>query len=222
MRITAIERQPRRKRASVHVDGRFALALSLEVLARSALRVGDELDAAGLEELREQEAGHDALSAALRLLAYRPRSEAELRQRLARRGAPPPVVQHTIERLRELGLVDDEAFARAWVDSRDQASPRSGRLLASELRAKGVGRGTVEEAVAAVDDEGAAYRAGQRRARAFAGLTWPDFQRRLSGFLLRRGFAYQTVRAAVARLWAETVPSQGTSGAGEPETPGEP
>ncbi|HEU4759741.1 MAG TPA: regulatory protein RecX, partial [Dehalococcoidia bacterium] len=181
--------------------------LSLEVLAQSGLRAGDGLDAARLDDLRHQEARHDALASALRLLSYRPRSEAELRQRLARRGAPPPIVQQTIDRLRELGLVDDEGFARSWVESRDQASPRSRRLLASELRAKGVARPDADTAVASVDDEDAAYRAGQRRARTVAGLPWPDFQRRLSGFLLRRGFGYETVRTAVARLWQETAPA---------------
>ncbi len=209
MRITAIERQPRRRRANVFVDGRFVLALSLEVLAQAGLRAGDELDTPGLEHLREQEARHDALTAALRLLSYRPRSEAELRQRLARRGAAPPVVDETIERLGELGLLNDAAFARSWVESRDRASPRSRRLLAWELRAKGVDRPAVGEAVAAVDDDDAAYRAGARRARALAALPHEEFHRRLSGFLLRRGFRYETTRSTVARLWREVSPGPG-------------
>ena len=203
MRITAIERQPRRRRANVYLDGRFALALSLEVLAQAGLRPGDEVNPAHLEELRQAEAHHAALASALRLLSYRPRSEAELRQRLARRGTPPPIVDETIARLRHSALLDDEAFAHSWVDNRDQTSPRSRRLLAAELRAKGVDTHTMRQSLDALDDDDAAYRAASRRARSLAALSYPDFRRRLGDFLLRRGFGYETARSTVARLWEE-------------------
>ncbi len=208
MRITSIERQPRRRRASIYLDGRPALALSLEVLTQAGLRTGDEVSAARLEELCQAEARYAALASALRLLSYRARSEAELRQRLARRGTPPPIVDETLARLRDLGLVDNEAFARSWVEGRDQASPRGRRLLAAELRAKGVARQTIQESLAALDEDDAAYRAAARRARSLAALPYTDFRRRLGDFLLRRGFDYEVVRETVARLWQETAPPQ--------------
>jgi len=210
MRVTAIEKQRRSRRANLFIDGRFALAASLEVLAQAGLRVGDEIDDVRLDELRQAETRHAALTSALRLLAYRPRSEAEVRQRLARRGAPPVVVDETIARLRDLALVDDEAFARFWVESRDQTRPRSRRLLASELRIKGVAGQTTERSLADLNEDDAAYRAGARRGRMLAALPYAEFRRRLGGFLLRRGFAYETVRATVNRLWRETT-SQATS-----------
>ncbi len=205
MRITAIERQPRRRRANIHLDGRFALALSLEVLTDAGLRLGDPLTAADLDRLRESEARHSALASALRLLSYRPRSEAELRQRLARRGVPPPVIDSTIGHLRERGLADDEAFARSWVDSRQRTSPRSRRLLAMELGSKGVARQIGRDSLSAVDEGDAAYRAAARRARPLATLPYADFRRRLGSFLLRRGFDYETVRTTVSRLWEEVA-----------------
>ncbi len=204
MRITAIEKQPRR-RADVFIDGRLALTVSLEVLAQAGLRVGDELTEAKLEELRQAETRYAALAAALRLLAYRPRSEAELRQRLTLRGAPAAAVDETIARLRDLALVDDEAFARAWVESRDQTSPRGRWLLASELRAKGVPRQTVQQSLAALNEEDDAYRAGVRRARSMTALSYAEFRRRLGDYLLRRGFGYETVGATVSRLWREAT-----------------
>lgn len=205
MRITAIERQPRRRRLNIHLDGRFALALSPEVLTDAGLHLGDSLTAADLDRLRESEARHSALASALRLLSYRPRSEAELRQRLARRGVPPPVIDDTIGHLRELGLADDEAFARSWVDSRQRTSPRSRRLLAMELGSKGVARQIGLDSLSAVDDGDAAYRAAARRAGPLASLPYTDFRRRLGAFLLRRGFDYETVRTTVARLWEEAA-----------------
>lgn len=204
MRVTAIERQPRRRRGNVFLEGRFALALSLEVIAEAGLRVGDDLSPERLETLREADVRRSALDAALRLLAYRPRSESELRQRLARRGLPAPVIEATAVRLREQGLLDDAAFAEYWVESRSQTRPRGRRLLARELSAKGVERETAVRATEAVDDAEAACEAGRRRLRSLSGLPHPEFRRRLGDLLLRRGFSYETARETVDRLWRET------------------
>lgn len=204
MRVTAIERQPRRRRGNVFLEGRFALALSLEVIAEAGLRAGDDLSPERLEALREADVRRTALDAALRLLAYRPRSESEMRGRLARRGLPAPVIDATVVRLREQGLLDDAAFAAYWVESRSRMRPRSRRLLARELSSKGVERRTALRAAEAVNDAEAAYEAGSRRLRALSGLDYPEFRRRLGDLLLRRGFNYETAREAVERLWRET------------------
>ncbi len=203
MRVTAIERQPRRQRGNVFLEGRFAVALSLEVIAEAGLRSGDDLSPERLEALREADVRRTALHAALRLLAYRPRSESELRERLARRGLPAPVIDDTVARVREQGLLDDAAFAAYWVESRSRMRPRSRRLLARELSAKGVERRTALRAAEAVNDAEAAYEAGSRRLRALSGLDYREFRRRLGDLLLRRGFDYETAREAVERLWRE-------------------
>lgn len=203
MRVTAIEKQRRKNRLNLFLDGRFALGLSTDVAAQVSLRVGDEVDGDRLRALRDAEARADAMSAALRLLSYRPRSETELRQRLARRGAPPALIDSTIQRLRELGLVDDAAFARSWVESRERASPRGQRLLRQELRAKGVSSDALRELVEGVDDAEAALRASARRAASLSGLPQEEFRRRLGDFLRRRGFDYETIRLTVERRWRE-------------------
>ncbi len=203
MRVTAIEKQRRKNRLNLFLDGRFALGLSTDVAAQVSLRVGDEVDGDRLRTLREAEASADVISAALRLLSYRPRSETELRQRLARRGEPPALVDSTIQRLRELGLVDDAAFARSWVESRERASPRGQRLLRQELRAKGVNSDASRELVEGVDDAEAALRASARRAASLSGLPQEEFRRRLGDFLRRRGFDYETIRLTVERRWRE-------------------
>jgi regulatory protein len=206
LRVTAIERQRRRQRANVFIDGRPALSLSLEVLAQSGLRLDDELDASRLEELRHAQARHAALASALRLLSYRPRASHELESRLGRRFSPQTVAA-VLERLKELGLVDDAAFARFWVETRAQASPRGRRLLWQELAAKGIDRDTVREALAPLDERQAAYRAAEKKARSLQGLEFPDFRQRLGDFLLRRGFDYEVVRETVTHLWRQIAAS---------------
>jgi regulatory protein len=203
MQITAIEKQRRRRRANVYLDGRFTFSLSLGLLTEAGLHEGDALTPQQVDSLRQADVRHQAHEAALRLLAYRPRSEAEIRQRLARRGLPPQVVQETIARLRDQGLLSDAAFARFWVETRDQTSPRGRRLLWQELSAKGIERETIRQAIAPVAEEDAALRAAQKKARHLQGQDYPVFRRRLGDFLLRRGFPYPTVRTIVERLWLE-------------------
>ena len=200
MRVTAIQKQRREGRINLYLDGSFALGLTLNAIAAAGLRVGDEIDDDALRSLRRDAAGADATVAALRLLSYRPRSEAELRQRLARRGAPADLMDEAISRLRELGLVDDAAFARTWVEGRSRLSPRSQRLLRRELQAKGIDGEAAREALRPLDDEDAALRAAERRAAAMRELPYPEFRRRLGDFLRRRGFDSATVRRTAERL----------------------
>ena len=204
MRVTAIRKQRREGRVNLYLNGRFALALTLDAIAVAGLRSGDEISDETLRSLRRDAAGADATAAALRLLSYRPRSETELRQRLARRGAPADLVDGAISRLRELGLVDDAAFARTWVDGRSRLSPRSKRLLRRELQAKGIDSEAAREALEPLDDEDTALRAAERRADAMRGLPYPEFRRRLGDFLRRRGFDPATVRRTAERLWQDT------------------
>ena len=203
MRIAALERIPRSRRVKCHLEGGQTIFLGQEVCARFHLAVGVELDDDALEELRAAQARHQALESALRLLSYRPRSEKEIKARLQRTGASADATDETIERLRGAGLIDDESFARDWVDGRQTRSPRGRRLLASELRAQGIERQILESAVAGVDDFESAYRAAERRAGSLKSLPKQQFRQRLSGFLLRRGFDYETVRKTVATLWEE-------------------
>ena len=203
MRITAIERRRGSRRVTLRVDHCLAVPLSTEVLALLRLRAGDELTEQRLKEMREAEARHEAFSSALRLLSYRQRSERELRDRLARKRVAQPLCDEVIARLRELSLIDDEAFARSYVQSRDQTSPRGRRLLAQELLTKGIPRRAIQGPLADVDELGAAYRAAARRARSLASQTYADFRRRLGDFLLRRGFGYDVARETVDRLWRE-------------------
>jgi regulatory protein len=203
MQITAIEKQRRRQRANVYVDGRYAFSLSLELVAQVGLHEGDTLSPQQVDSLRQADVRHQAHNAALRLLAYRPRSEREIRQRLFRRGLPPQVVQETIARLREQGLLSDDAFARFWVETRDQNSPRGRRLLWKELSAKGIEREIARQAIDAVAEEDAALRAAQNKARQLQGEEYPTFRRRLGDFLLRRGFPYATVHTTIEKLWRE-------------------
>jgi regulatory protein len=201
--ITAIENQKRRRRADVSLGDALKFSLRLDLIASAGLKVGDQLTHARRHELEAEDQRLGAVEAALRLLAAAPRSERDLRQRLTRqRGFRNEAVDYAIGRLRDLGYLDDAAFARFWVESRQVSTPRSKRALRFELSQKGVSREQVESVLEARSDADAAYEAVQRRLRSLRGLDRGTFQRRLGSFLNSRGFSYGVARSTIDRCWA--------------------
>ena len=151
-------------------------------------------------EVPRRSKNEKALAAALRFLAYRPRAEAEIRKRLAR-AFPAPVVDATLNRLRTLGHLDDAAFARWWRDQRDRNKPKGAVAIRRELRRLGVAPGTIEEALAGLDEDAAAIAAGERQASKLHDLAQRPFLERLIPYLRRRGFALSVARRAAYALW---------------------
>jgi len=204
--ITALRVNGRKKQVSIFIDGSFSFSISEEVAATSGLKVGQHLSAEQIDKLKKADLSHNCFGAALNYLGYRPRSEAEIRQRLHRRGFNDEVVDKVVIGLKERGLIDDVAFAQYWRDNRLSFRPRSRRLIKLELRQKGVAAETANEVVEGLDDESAAYEVGLKKARVLSGLDYREFHRYLSDHLRRRGFDYETIRSAVARLWQEQQP----------------
>jgi regulatory protein len=145
------------------------------------------------------------LGAALRFLEARQRSTAEVRRRLMGAGSREELVGGAISRLTELGMLDDEAFARAWVESRDRARPRGERALRSELAQKGIERQTADDVIAeraATEpeaDEEAARRLLARHARSLERVADPRARRQRAYALLARNGFGPDIAGAVAR-----------------------
>ena len=176
-----------------------------------------------VDERREQRAAVDdpaiVLGAAARFLEARSRSVAEVRRRLTTAGYRQDLVEDAIARLTELGMLDDEAFARAWVESRDRAKPRGERALRSELALKGVDRDIVDETLtdrggddAASVDRAAAERLLAKNARSLDRIADPRARRqRAYALLARNGFTPDVCSSASAGLIR--------SGSGGPDGP---
>ena len=163
-KITAIEPQARHpNRFNLYIDDRFAMGLSAFVAAR--LRVGQVLSDAEMTALDSEENLEDAHEKALRFLEPRPRSTAEVRQHLLKKDVPADVVTRVIEKLTGAGLLDDAAFAKYWVENREEFRPRAGRALRFELKRKGLSDTAIADAIREVDESESAYRAGLPRAR---------------------------------------------------------
>ena len=176
-------------------------------------------------ERRERRAGIDdpgvVCDAALRFLETRARSVREVRRRRTDAGYRSELVEAALDRLLVLGILDDGAFARAWVESRDRARPRGAAALRRELRLKGIEAALIDEVLAEREGEGdvgrdapspdatAAERLLARHARALERVTDPRKRRqRAYALLVRNGFDPDTAAAALrAFLAGDVTPS---------------
>jgi regulatory protein len=192
-------------RISVDLDGAFAFALPAQLVADQRIEIGDALDEARVAALLAADQATRATEAALVFLGYRPRSEREVRDRLRRGGFEQDAIDHTIARLHEWRYLDDEDFARRWVENRATHRPRGKRLLQQELRNKGIDRETAREVIddADLDEEAAAETIARRRLPAYAADDPAAVRRRLSAYLARRGYGYDVIRVALERVMGE-------------------
>jgi regulatory protein len=195
---------------------------------------------AGPAEKRARRAAVDdpavVLEAALRYLEPRARATVELHRHLVRAGYRSELVDGVVMRLTELGMLDDAAFARHWVESRDRAHPRGEAALRAELRRLGVAETVVREVLVARSadladlpsdggapreavsaDEAAAVRLLERRASALERFDPVTRRQRAYGLLARNGFDPDVCRRVAAAFAAPPDPSDR---AGDPLDPG--
>ncbi|WP_433439694.1 regulatory protein RecX [Nonomuraea sp. CA-141351] len=139
----------------------------------------------------------------LRLLTMAPKTRAQLAEALRKRNVPDEAAEAVLSRFSELGLINDEAFAAAWVDSRHHGRGLAKRALAAELRHRGVDTDTVKEAVERLDpdqEEETARRLVERKLASTRSLDPQTRTRRLAGMLARKGYsaglAFRVIREA--------------------------
>ena len=192
--ITDLKVQRRNKeRVNVYLDGEFAFALPLAEAAR--LQRGQHLSDEEIARLKAIDAYARARDAALRYLAVRPRSVAEVRRQLQRKGFDQSTIQQVIDRLLEWGYLNDEEFARSWVAERERFRPRGRIALRQELRNKGV------------EPEASARAALAPRLRQWRHLEWRAFRQKATAYLARRGFSYDIIDDVVRSAWQELTHS---------------
>lgn len=142
------------------------------------------------------------------------RSRKELRDRLAKKDVPDELAERLLDRFGEVGLVDDEAFARSWVESRQRSRGLARRALAQELRRKGVDDETARTALDDLDpaqEEQAARDLVRKKLRSLRGVDHATATRRLAGLLARKGYpaglAFAVVRDELGAAEAEDGPT---------------
>lgn len=206
--ITGIKAQKKNpERVSVYLDGEYAFGLSR--ITAAWLQIGQRLSEEKINSLREQDEQEVAYQRALILLNHQQRTSHEIRQKLIEKGFSSTRVEEVVDRLTQTGLVEDGQYALLWVENRNTYHPRSRRLIRMELRQKGVAEDQIDQALlGSAEDDELATQAAMQQIRKYSDLDWPEFRKKMSAFLLRRGFSYGTVAPVVRSIWESEIAGQ--------------
>jgi regulatory protein len=198
MKITSIKQQEKRKdRYSIFVEGKYSFSLSETALINSQLASGQELSKEQVKEYKQVSADDKLYNQALRYVAMRPRSRWEVEFYLERKKASPTLVSTTLNKLSEIGLIDDTKVAKAYVNDRHLLRPTSRRKIIAELRKKRIASEVIEEAVGNEGEyEQAALLAIIETKRR---QTKYQDDLKLMQYLARQGFNYDDIKSAMGR-----------------------
>ena len=203
-------------RASVFIDDAFAFGLAVDLVIEAGLRKGVALTADEQRALLVRQEAFAAKASALAGVANRARTSEEVRRSLSKKGFAEAIVEDTVAHLEGLGLVDDAAYARAFVRGRFEARGYGPARLRQDLQKKGVDRRTIDAALEELtDSEDLGAEAREQAEKKWRALRSEDDVRKRKkktmDYLVRRGFGFDTAREAVDRaadaeedgLWEE-------------------
>ncbi|MDO8621470.1 MAG: regulatory protein RecX [Candidatus Levybacteria bacterium] len=146
---------------------------------------------------------------ALKFLSYRPRSEKEIRDKLFQKKTPQDLIEKIVSKLKEQKFINDEEFAKLWIESRNRSKPRSLRLIKLELKRKGIegdiiDKMTNDEGLMIKDLESAKKLVAKRMAR-LKGLDRQKIYEKLGRFLASKGFGWDTIKQVIDEVLSEGV-----------------
>lgn len=204
--ITSIEPQKKANdRVSIFIEGEFAIGLHADVLISRGLSIGQSISESELSELVNEDSYFRARAKAYHLLSYRQRTHVELSRRLSKSGFSAHIIDRVMERLIELDMIDDEAYARAFSEARIRSKGYGPRRIRTELYRKGVDSKIIETVLADAYQEKAAdvlaLEAARKYMRRLEGESDPQKRRsKLTAYLARRGFSFDQMTDAVTEL----------------------
>ena len=203
-------------RFTLVVDGADTAVISIDTIERLGLSVGASYDEVRIAVEHDAAKLH-TYDRALNLLAASPRSARELRRRLVLKGEPPELADLAIQRLLDLGLLNDAEYARQVAHNKATSQGHSRRRLQQELFRRGVSRNVADDAISevmadeSIDSEAIIEKIARRKARSLAKLEPAARRRRLYDFLARRGYDHDDIQRAIKTVLAEPLEEDGVS-----------
>jgi regulatory protein len=196
MKVTAIRQQAKREnRYSIYVDDAYSFSLSESALISSGLISGQELTVHEINQYKQLSSDDKLYGAALRYVAMRTRSTWEVQSYLERKGATAAFIKESLNKLSDIGLLDDTQYAKSYVHDRQLLRPTSRRKLVAELYKKRISQNIVEEVLGTdLHNETAALDELVTRKRRQS--KYQDDQK-LMQYLARQGFSYEDIKRAL-------------------------
>lgn len=204
--ITRLTQQKRQNRVNVYLDGKFAFGVTLESALENHLKVGKELTSSEVETLRGKDFKDKVLAKLLNFASRRPHSQKEISLWFRKKNVPPEIYQYLFSKLENIGLLNDEEFARWWVEQRVAFRAMPPRMLKVELQNKGVDREIIEKVLGDVESPTEEELAKKTLLKRFGGI--PNVadirqKKKVYDLMLRRGFSYSVIKKTLAQSGQE-------------------
>lgn len=200
--ITSVKPQKNKKRVNIYLDGKFAFGLDLENYMKLNLKVEDEFTDEEIAKIVRKAEFQKVYDKLVRYATLRPRSEKEIDTWLKRKKVHESLHKRLFNRLKRLELLDDEKFAKWWIEQRTTFRPRGKKALYFELRQKGIDRKLVDSVLSDFDIDEVKIAGEILKARMYKwkGLRGFDKKKKMSDFLARKGFTWSVIKEVFNNL----------------------
>ena len=202
MQITDIKPQKRKNRFNIYVDEKFSFGLDADTLVKSGLQINQEISQEEIEKLVKENEFVKVYDRVLKFFSFRPRSEKELRDWFKKKQVGEETQKLIYQKLKHLGYLNDEEFAKWWIEQRTTFRPSGTRLLALELRQKGVTREIIDQqlsnlAIKPFSEHDLAKKVAEKKLKSLKHYSYLEQKQKLASALARRGFSWETVKEVI-------------------------
>lgn len=203
MVITSIEKQKKNEnRYNVYVDNNYCFSVDYDQIIEYGIKENCEYDNENLSDLIYKCQYGKAMNKAMMYLSKRQQSEQEIRKKLKDLMYEDGIIENVITRLKELNYINDEEFARLWIEDRNKFKPTGRKKLIQELKSKGVGDNIINNMVNNSDCDDLKIAVGiieKKLGQMSNGLDDQKILRRIFRYLLYRGIEYETAYKAIKK-----------------------
>lgn len=191
-------RRLRMARFNIYLDGKFSFALSDEALVRENLKNGQQISEEKVKKLIKENEFGKIYDRILKFLSFRPRTEKELLDWFGKKNVGEETKKMVWEKLGDLGYINDEEFARWWIEQRISFKPMGRYAIVRELRQKGINQDliarTLDSLKVQVSEIDLAKKAAEKKVKLWQKLPPLQSRQKMTAFLLRRGFSWETIK----------------------------
>lgn len=213
MQVTSVEPQRKRKdRLNIFLNGSYAFSLDTGTVLKNNIKKGRELSQKEIELLLRENETAKLINLSLNYLSYRPRSQKEITDYLAKKIAQfenikfnqakeSELIGECISKLTKYKYIDDVEFAKWWAESREKSNPKGTRLIKLELLRKGIDRDIIDEILEKnLNQTELAVKAIQKKLKTWKNLPSAELKNKAYRYLASRGFDYDQINETVAQL----------------------
>ncbi len=201
--ITKIEKQKKRKRYNIYIDDEYKFSVDEDILVKYRLLKERELLPQDAEEIILSDQFNKIYSHALKYIGFKSRTEKEVSNYLQGKKYPEEQIQQVIQLLKEANFLNDAQYAENYVKERITLNPKGKKMLAYELKLKGIEHNIIEKSLEQLDNQlelELAYQLLIKQSRSSRNEDWNKLRNRLGGYLQRRGFSYSITTQALDLL----------------------